>query len=80
VTLDIEMPVLDGIAALGYIMSETPRAVVMLSGWSRGRRGPSRCARSNSARWICPQAGGSFGHAMPAMAGRLLEALRAARS
>ena len=31
VTLDIEMPELDGIAALGYIMSETPRAVVMLS-------------------------------------------------
>ena len=32
VTLDIEMPVLDGIAALGYIMSEVPRPVVMLSG------------------------------------------------
>jgi two-component system chemotaxis response regulator CheB len=32
VTLDIEMPGLDGIVVLGYIMSETPRAVVMLSG------------------------------------------------
>lgn len=31
VTLDVEMPVLDGIAALGYIMSEMPRPVVMLS-------------------------------------------------
>lgn len=31
VTLDIEMPVLDGIATLGYVMSETPRPVVMLS-------------------------------------------------
>ncbi len=31
VTLDVEMPVLDGIAALGYIMSEVPRPVVMLS-------------------------------------------------
>ena len=31
VTLDIEMPGLDGIATLGYVMSETPRAVVMLS-------------------------------------------------
>ena len=39
VTLDIEMPGLDGIAALGYIMSETPRAVVMLSGIES--RGPS---------------------------------------
>lgn len=31
VTLDVEMPGLDGIAALGYIMSEVPRPVVMLS-------------------------------------------------
>jgi two-component system chemotaxis response regulator CheB len=31
VTLDIEMPGIDGIAALGYIMSEVPRPVVMLS-------------------------------------------------
>lgn len=31
VTLDIEMPGLDGLDALGYIMSELPRPVVMLS-------------------------------------------------
>lgn len=31
VTLDIEMPGLDGLSALGYIMSEVPRPVVMLS-------------------------------------------------
>ena len=31
VTLDVDMPELDGIQTLGYIMSETPRAVVMLS-------------------------------------------------
>lgn len=32
VTLDITMPGLDGIGVLGYIMSESPRPVVMLSG------------------------------------------------
>jgi two-component system chemotaxis response regulator CheB len=31
VTLDVEMPGLDGVQTLGYIMSETPRPVVMLS-------------------------------------------------
>ena len=31
VTLDVDMPELDGLSALGYIMSETPRPVVMLS-------------------------------------------------
>src|SRR5262249_46025084 len=31
VTLDVDMPELDGLATLGYIMSETPRPVVMLS-------------------------------------------------
>ncbi len=31
VTLDVEMPQLDGMQTLGYIMSETPRPVLMLS-------------------------------------------------
>jgi two-component system chemotaxis response regulator CheB len=31
VTLDVEMPELNGVQTLGYIMSETPRPVVMLS-------------------------------------------------
>lgn len=31
VTLDVQMPALDGLQALGYIMSEVPRPVVMLA-------------------------------------------------
>jgi two-component system chemotaxis response regulator CheB len=36
VTLDVEMPELDGLQTLGYIMSETPRPVVMLSAAASG--------------------------------------------
>lgn len=32
VTLDIEMPRVDGLSTLGYIMSEAPRPVIMVSG------------------------------------------------
>src|SRR5437868_6807516 len=35
VTLDIQMPGLDGLGALSLIMSEAPRAVIMLSAASR---------------------------------------------
>lgn len=31
ITLDVEMPGLDGLQVLGYVMSETPRPVIMLS-------------------------------------------------
>lgn len=35
VTLDLEMPRLDGLNTLGYIMSETPLPVIMLSSYTR---------------------------------------------
>jgi two-component system chemotaxis response regulator CheB len=79
VTLDIEMPVIDGIAALGYIMSESPRAVVMLSGIeSRGAVDLTLRALELGAVDFVRKPAASFAEAMPAMSGRLLEALRAA--
>ena len=79
VTLDIEMPVIDGIAALGYIMSEAPRAVVMLSGVeSRGAVDLTLRALELGAVDFVRKPAGTFADAMPAMASRLLEALRAA--
>lgn len=35
VTLDVEMPVLDGINALGYIMSEAPTPCIMISAFTK---------------------------------------------
>jgi two-component system chemotaxis response regulator CheB len=79
VTLDIEMPVLDGIATLGYIMSEAPRPVVMLSGVkSRGAVDLTLRALDLGAVDFVRKPEGAFADEMPAMADRLLEALHAA--
>ncbi len=79
VTLDIEMPVLDGIAALGYIMSESPRAVVMLSAVeSRGAVDMTIKALELGAVDFVKKPAGTFQDELPRMAGRLIEALRAA--
>ncbi len=79
VTLDIEMPVIDGIAALGYIMSEAPRPVIMLSGIaSSGAVDVTLRALELGAVDFVRKPVGAFAEAMPNMANRLLEALRAA--
>ena len=73
------MPGIDGIAALGYIMSELPRAVVMLSGVaSRGEVDLTLRALELGAVDFVRKPDGAFGDGVSAMASRLLEALRAA--
>ena len=79
VTLDIEMPGLDGIDVLGYIMSETPRAVVMLSG-ADTRDGVDLTLRALELGAVDfvrkPDAAGT--QQLLQVAGRLHDALRAA--
>lgn len=79
VTLDIEMPGLDGIVVLGYIMSETPRAVVMLSA-TESRDGVDLTLRALELGAVDfvrkPDAAGT--QQVRQVAGRLHDALRAA--
>jgi two-component system chemotaxis response regulator CheB len=78
VTLDIEMPELDGIGALGYIMSETPRPVVMLSGAaSESGRDPALRALELGAVDFVKKPGGPISLDLDRVRDRLLDALRA---
>jgi two-component system, chemotaxis family, protein-glutamate methylesterase/glutaminase len=79
VTLDVEMPELDGVETLGYIMSETPRAVVMLSAASTqgGVDLTLRCLELGAVDFVRKPTGvGS--HDLSTVATTLLAALRAA--
>ena len=79
VTLDVEMPELDGVETLGYIMSETPRAVVMLSAAATqgGVDLTLRCLELGAVDFVRKPTGvGS--HDLSSVAATLLDALRAA--
>lgn len=80
VTLDVVMPGLDGLQALGYIMSETPRPVVMLTAAEDPRGGDLtlRALELGAVDFVRKPAPDE-GLAPGALAGRLLEALRGAR-
>ena len=79
VTMDLEMPELDGLQALGYIMSETPRPVVMLSGASTGRGGDLtiRALELGAVDFVWKPSG-PISLDLPLVRERLLAALRAA--
>jgi two-component system chemotaxis response regulator CheB len=80
VTLDIEMPELDGLAALGYIMSECPRPVVMLTGLPSGRADDLtiRALELGAVDFVRKPAGQISPDLRP-VRDRLLQALRACR-
>jgi two-component system chemotaxis response regulator CheB len=78
VTMDVEMPVLDGLSALGYIMSETPRPVVMLSAYTtEGGEATMRALDYGAVDFIAKPSG-TISLNLESVADRLLEALRAA--
>lgn len=80
VTLDVDMPELDGIQTLGYIMSECPRPVVMLSG-ARARDGvdPVIRALELGAVDFVRKPSGPISLDLEVARGRLHQALHAAR-
>lgn len=78
VTMDVEMPELDGLSALGYIMSETPRPVVMLSAYTTEGGEATLRALDYGAVDFVAKPSGTISLNLEKVGGRLLEALRAA--
>jgi two-component system chemotaxis response regulator CheB len=79
VTLDVDMPELDGLSALGYIMSETPRPVVMLSAGTThtGHEATLRALELGAVDFVMKPSG-SISLDLATITNRLLDALRAA--
>ncbi|MGH7665316.1 MAG: chemotaxis-specific protein-glutamate methyltransferase CheB [Gemmatimonadaceae bacterium] len=78
VTLDLEMPELDGIQTLGYIMSETPRPVVILSGAAAGHGAdPTIRALELGAVDFVRKPSGPISLDLVSVRARLMEALHA---
>jgi two-component system chemotaxis response regulator CheB len=78
VTMDVEMPGVDGLTALGYIMSETPRPVVMLSAYTTEGGEATMRALDYGAVDFVSKPSGTISLNLETVAGRLLDALRAA--
>lgn len=79
VTMDVDMPELDGLQALGYIMSETPRPVVMLSAATThsGRDVTLRALELGAVDFV-RKPSGAISLDLERIADRLVGALRAA--
>jgi len=79
VTMDVDMPELDGLQTLGYIMSETPRPVVMLSAATThsGHDATLRALELGAVDFV-RKPSGAISLDLARVTDRLLDALRAA--
>lgn len=78
VTMDLQMPELGGLDAIGYIMSESPRPVVVVSSHAgQGSLGAIRALELGAVELVLKDDGDGRGSALR-IAPRLINALRAA--
>ena len=78
ITLDIDMPDLNGLETLGYIMSESPRAVVIVSSHTDGLTSDALNVYDLGALEVVSKPAGDAGDQLEVLTERLLHALSAA--
>lgn len=78
VTLDLQMPDLGGLETLGYIMSEAPRPVIIVSSHVGDTAGPALMALEYGAVELVAKPAGDEARDVDILGDRLMDALRAA--